>query len=166
MNEENILAGLTQKQRQVLDLLIQHKTSKEIARRLDISPHTVDQRIKFAKEKLGAHTRSEVAVAYRRMLEIYGKMTYDDSGIAADLPEGDAATGTRGPQATPMPPMRTQSRSTETGEVDYPVGGDLLEGQNGTLIRLGAIVAIAVLVLLLVLGALATFSQLSELMEN
>lgn len=44
------LQGLTRKQRQVLDLLIEHKTSKEIARRLSISPHTVDQRTQFAKD--------------------------------------------------------------------------------------------------------------------
>ena len=46
---EIVLAGLTAKQREVLDLLIEHKTSMEIARRLGISPHTVDQRIQFAK---------------------------------------------------------------------------------------------------------------------
>src|SRR6478752_3465006 len=57
---EFMLAGLTAKQREVLDLLIEHKTSKEIARELGISPHTVDQRIQFAKEKLGASSRSEV----------------------------------------------------------------------------------------------------------
>ena len=39
---EFTLAGLTAKQREVLDLLIEHKTSKEIARELGISPHTVD----------------------------------------------------------------------------------------------------------------------------
>src|SRR5690242_15958530 len=79
---EIALVELTAKQREVMDLLIQHKTSKEIARRLSISPHTVDQRIQFAKEKLGANTRSEAAVAYRRLVETYGQLTYDESGIA------------------------------------------------------------------------------------
>jgi hypothetical protein len=62
----------------VLDLLIEHKTSKEIARELGISPHTVDQRIQFAKEKLGANSRSEVAQLYRQLVEICGQLTYQD----------------------------------------------------------------------------------------
>src|SRR5687767_15718396 len=70
------LAGLTDKQREVLDLLIEHKTSKEIARTLGISPHTVDQRIFFAKEKLGAASRNEAAAAYRRLIAVSGRMTY------------------------------------------------------------------------------------------
>ena len=80
---EFMLAGLTAKQREVLDLLIEHKTSKEIARQLGISPHTVDQRIQFAKEKLGASSRSEVAQLYRRLIEICGQLTYQESRIAA-----------------------------------------------------------------------------------
>ena len=40
----------------------------------------------------------------------------------------------------------------------------LFEGRYGTLIRLGAIIAIAVFLVILVLGGLAILSQLSELM--
>ena len=64
------LSALTDKQRQVLDLLIEYTTSKEIAKRLAISPHTVDQRIEFAKRKLGARSRQDLAVQYRQMVEI------------------------------------------------------------------------------------------------
>lgn len=46
---DNPLVELTAKQREVLDLLIQHMTSKEISRQLGISPHTVDQRIMLAR---------------------------------------------------------------------------------------------------------------------
>jgi DNA-binding CsgD family transcriptional regulator len=60
--------GLTAKQCEVLDLLIEHKTSKEISRMLGISPHTVDQRIMLARAKLHVATRNEVAQAYRRLL--------------------------------------------------------------------------------------------------
>lgn len=57
------LLGLTAKQCEVLDLLIEHQTSKEISRKLGISPHTVDQRIMLARAKLNVGTRSEVAQA-------------------------------------------------------------------------------------------------------
>src|SRR6185503_13939202 len=82
-NGDTGLGGLTAKQREVLDLLIEHKTSKEIARLLGISPHTVDQRIFFAREKLGVTSRGEVAVAYRRLVGVSGRTTYQETRIAA-----------------------------------------------------------------------------------
>ena len=162
---EFTLAGLTAKQREVLDLLIEHKTSKEIARELGISPHTVDQRIQFAKEKLGAASRSEVALLYRRLVEICGQLTYQDSRIAASPALAESGAGT---QAGSLSVLRRRERAypdqpRET-EADYPVVPELFEGRYGTLIRLGAIIAIAVFLVILVLGGLAIFSQLSELM--
>src|SRR5262245_49126162 len=103
--DPNPLGGLTDKQREVLDLLLEHKTSKEIARLLRISPHTVDQRIQFAKDKLGANSRSEAAVAYRRLLETYERTTYDDSGIAPGAAEPDIARGGRVSTTEPKSPQ-------------------------------------------------------------
>lgn len=163
---EFMLAGLTAKQREVLDLLIEHKTSKEIARELGISPHTVDQRIQFAKEKLGASSRNEVALLYRRLVEICGQLTYEDSGIAVSPDVADNGPGT---QAGPLSALsrlreRTYPEKPRETEADYPVVPELFDGRYGTLIRLGAIIAIAVFLLMVVLGGLATFSKLSELM--
>jgi DNA-binding CsgD family transcriptional regulator len=149
------LATLTEKQREVLDLLLEHKTSKEIARVLRISPHTVDQRIQFAKDKLGVASRNEVAAAYRRLRQIYGQMTYGDLRIARydsaphdDPRPDDRPAGAQGSGA---------GRSTVQGWFD---------GRHGTLLRLAAIVGIALLLMLLVLGGLALASNLSELMRN
>src|SRR5690606_1710622 len=164
---EFMLAGLTPKQREVLDLLIEHKTSKEIGRELGISPPTVDQRIQFAKEKLGASSRSEVAQLYRRLVEICGQLTYQDSRIAAAAAEADTGVRT---QAGPLSLLHRRERTTpdqpREPESDYPVVPELFEGRYGTLIRLGAIIAIAVFLVILVLGGLAIFSQLSELMAT
>jgi DNA-binding CsgD family transcriptional regulator len=164
---EFMLAGLTLKQREVLDLLIEHKTSKEIARQLGISPHTVDQRIQFAKEKLGAASRSEVAQLYRRLLEICGQLTYEDSRIAAAAADAENDPGTQaGPLAALTRRERTYPDQPRETESDYPVVPELFEGRYGTLIRLGAIIAIAVFLVILVLGGLAIFSQLSEMMAT
>jgi DNA-binding CsgD family transcriptional regulator len=164
---EFMLAGLTPKQREVLDLLIEHKTSKEIARQLGISPHTVDQRIQFAKEKLGANSRSEVAQLYRRLVEICGQLTYEDSRIAAAAADADNDPGTQaGPLAALTRRERTYPDQPRETESDYPVVPELFEGRYGTLIRLGAIIAIAVFLVILVLGGLAIFSQLSEMMAT
>ena len=64
-DDEDRWSRLTEKQRACLDLLIEHKTSKEIARLLDISKHTVDQRLNLARDTLGAQDRNESAFIYR-----------------------------------------------------------------------------------------------------
>ncbi|NJM50852.1 MAG: helix-turn-helix transcriptional regulator [Sphingomonadales bacterium] len=52
---------LTDGQKECLRLVDQLLTSKEIARQLDISPFTVDQRLDAARRKLNAGTRKEAA---------------------------------------------------------------------------------------------------------
>ena len=60
MNRDR-LARVNEGQRACLRLVLQHKSSKDIARELGISPHTVDQRIRFAMKTLGAANRVEAA---------------------------------------------------------------------------------------------------------
>ena len=158
--------GLTQKQIEVLDLLIEHKTSKEIARELDISPYTVDQRINFAKEKLGVSTRGEAAVAYRRLLEIYEQSAYEISGIVL---QPDLAEQGSGPQGTLPAPARSAHVLLDeepAPEADFRVGPELFDGRYGTFFRLGAIVVIAMSMTFVVLGGLAIYSELSAILGS
>jgi len=55
------VARLSPGQLECLQLVDQHLSSKEIAVRLDISPHTVDQRIRQALQILGVERRSQAA---------------------------------------------------------------------------------------------------------
>ena len=159
------LGGLTDKQREVLDLLIEHKTSKEIARLLGISPHTVDQRIFFAKEKLGAANRNEAAAAYRRLVGLYGRTTYENSRIAAPAATAHSGSGLLAGQVLALRhPELSQPGGQALSELDFRVVPEWFDGRYGTLMRLGAIIAIAVFLVILVLGGLAIFSQLSEMM--
>ena len=160
--EGTALAGLTDRQRQVLDLLIQHKSSKEIGRLLGISPHTVDQRLRFAREKLGARTRSEVAVTYRRLLETCGQTTYGKSRIAAGQPMTDEPGGPQGSLPGSSPLQRFRSRRRHEPEADFQVGPERFDGRDGTLVRLGWILGIAVLLVFVVVGTLALYSQIAE----
>jgi DNA-binding CsgD family transcriptional regulator len=164
--EAKVLASLTGKQREVLDLLIEHKTSKEIGRRLGISPHTVDQRIQFAKDKLGARTRNEAAAAYRRLREICEQTTYGNSGVAEPAPLADENRGARGSLPASSKQGRFRSRREEVPEADFLVGPEMFDGRHGTLLRLGAIFAIALCLVLVALGGVAMFTQLSQLMAS
>ena len=58
---ESPVGRLSQGQVECLLLVDRHHNSKEIAARLGISPHTVDQRIRGALEKLGVERRGEAA---------------------------------------------------------------------------------------------------------
>jgi DNA-binding CsgD family transcriptional regulator len=166
LDDQAALDELTDKQRQVLDLLIEHQTSKEIARRLRISPHTVDQRIQFAKEKLGARTRSEAAVLYRRLVETYDPLTYEPSGIAAEGSMGNDRKGPQGPLPVTSLRQRFRSRPEDGPEADFRVVPELFDGRYGTLVRTGAIFSIALFLVLIVLGGLAMFQELSSLMAR
>lgn len=57
--------GLTDKQREVLELLTQNRTTKEIAAHLGISDSAVNQRIDPLRQRLGGITRAELARRYR-----------------------------------------------------------------------------------------------------
>ncbi|MGX5714356.1 sigma factor-like helix-turn-helix DNA-binding protein [Sphingopyxis terrae subsp. ummariensis] len=90
---------LTGKQRACLDLLLERKTSKEIARRLGISKFTVDQRLRTARVVLGAASRDDTALRYARLKRICDRVAYHpvDVPAAATIVPSDFADG--GPEA-------------------------------------------------------------------
>ena len=59
---ERAVERLTTGQRECLDLVAQLQSSKQIARRLGISPYTVDQRVARACRALGTTTRADAAL--------------------------------------------------------------------------------------------------------
>ncbi len=59
------MARLTAGQRACLELVDDHATSKEIARQLGISRHTVDARLRQAIQILGVTSRREAAIVWR-----------------------------------------------------------------------------------------------------
>lgn len=178
------LALLTAKQREVLDLLIEHKTSKEIAQILGISPYTVDQRINGARAHLSVERRGEVASAYRRLKEeasigaqtpqnpIYGKTAYGFSYIAenAYLEETGFGNDAAPSQATgPEAALKEVSIGASTKDAsvqDFRVAPELFDGHWGTLARLGAIMLIALLLILVAVGGTGLFLTLSQLYRH
>ena len=179
--------GLTTKQCAVLDLLIKHQTSKEISRKLGISPHTVDQRIMLARAKLNVASRSEVAQAYRRLLDdqrdtatfdIYDRSIYGSSDVAALAATGQifwreeagpASSGDHFSEAalTDLAPQPlAQIEPAVPPRSYYHVLPEAFDGQIGSMIRLGAIATITVFLTLVILGGLAIYSELSHMVDS
>jgi DNA-binding CsgD family transcriptional regulator len=60
-------AGLTRREREVLDVLLGGATSPEIARRLHLSPRTVENHIAAICTKLGVSNRADAITAAQRL---------------------------------------------------------------------------------------------------
>jgi DNA-binding CsgD family transcriptional regulator len=166
------LEDLTVKQREVLDLLILHKTSKEISRSLGISPHTVDQRINLARGKLRLSSRNQVAQEYRRLVQTYEQTVYQKSDVAASaIPFDQSVRDKLGShlvqsQAGLALPGRTTLFKEWEGAADYRVCPELLDGQWGTYARLGIIAGLALLFAVVILGGLSLFTVASQIMRG
>lgn len=52
---------MTERERQVIDLIAEGLSNKEIAARLEIAPHTVKSHVRNIMEKLALHTRLQIA---------------------------------------------------------------------------------------------------------
>jgi DNA-binding CsgD family transcriptional regulator len=80
------VAKLTRGQLDCLLLVDQHLSSKEIATELNISPHTVDQRIRIALQTLGVERRTLAARIVARHHEPYQRLIHQSPYIEGPLP--------------------------------------------------------------------------------
>ena len=64
-----VLAVLTGREREVLDLVAEGLTNKEIARRLAVSPATVKAHVERIIAKLGVSDRTQAAVLVTRAIQ-------------------------------------------------------------------------------------------------
>jgi DNA-binding CsgD family transcriptional regulator len=92
MEIETKLTGLSEGQKAALALVAQYKSSKQIARTLGISPHTVDQRMKRVQAILGVSSRFEAARLFTASIAptseqpgtTWGDLIYHPSDIPND----------------------------------------------------------------------------------
>lgn len=160
-------AQLTAKQREAVNLLIQHKTSKEISKLLSVSPHTVDQRIESAKRKFGVASRGELAQAFRSCLPMGEQLTYEDSHmsdltLSEDSSISDEPDNLKGLHDPNWFGQYEQAHNLES----YRVLPELLSGPTGTLYRLLAIVAISVLLVVTVLAGVSIYVAMTEVLKQ
>ena len=84
----SVFDGLTDKQFEALDLAASGFTSKEIARKLGISPHSVDKRIDAVRVQFDSIPRQRLVRAFRKWNSGCDTPTGDPSPLA-DLPDFD-----------------------------------------------------------------------------
>lgn len=85
------LSCLSSNQLETLRLAASGQTSKEIARILDISPHTVDQRLSLARKKVNVQDRRALVAVYNEYAAIcdhpiYGPEDLDRVSLPVQFP--------------------------------------------------------------------------------
>ncbi len=86
--EPECITRLSEGQRACLRRVLMHMSSKDIARELEISPHTVDQRLRVAIQTLGAANRFEAArlLGQYERPELYQSPLYQPPYVAPAAP--------------------------------------------------------------------------------
>lgn len=97
--------GLTAREQEVAQLLLRGATSAQIASRLDISPHTVNDHTKSIFDKVGASTRGELSATLffgEHLPRIQTRVALGDdaSFIDAPRPRGKPGSGAEPAQST------------------------------------------------------------------
>lgn len=100
---------LTESQKKCLRLVLAHMTSKQIARELGLSPHTVDAHLKASLKALGVAGRTEAALilAQAERGEPYQSLAYQPLGMAEFI------------QPMVFAPHRNAGATSRAGDVDY-----------------------------------------------
>lgn len=139
---------------ETLRLVYAHKNSKEIARIMGVSSHTVDERIRTSIRKLGVDSRTKAAILVAEHLDAktYQPLSYQPSVIGFE--EGIEPSSGPQQEVRPLepfwmrPPFPTKRRSHNT----HTLGERLLWP---VLIAMGTIMAFAALyTVMLGLGAM------------
>ena len=106
------VARLTAGQLDCLRLVDQHLSSKEIATELNISPHTVDQRIRQTLAILGVERRAQAARIVAQYSGPYQRLIHQSPYIPADVQSGH-------PEAAVSHQIRHADRAGEAGEAGF-----------------------------------------------
>jgi DNA-binding CsgD family transcriptional regulator len=153
---------LTDKQRACLDLLLERQTSKQIARRLDISKQAVDLRITTARNILGAANRDEAAIIYARLRQTYDRISCDPIIVSpgpelvpSSFPDGGLPDATH-ESASPM----------EEPRVSHPPFGDIWRPDHARTRRVWIMATLLVVLALLILTGLAIAQALTRLISS
>lgn len=169
---EDPVERLTEGQRECLRRVLRHMSSKEIARELGISSHTVDQRLRIAMHSLGTTSRVEAAkmLAAREQGDAYQSSVYQPLYIAPTMLPHAASRLGEGQREQRGDDARTEDEArlspTPSAPSGLPLALPIRGGRRNDLgpwQRLGWIVAIAIGTALAFGALLAGLQALAEL---
>lgn len=152
---------MTEKQRACLDLLLERKTSKQIARDLDISKQAVDLRLTTARDTLGATNRDETAIIYARLRQTYDQIPCDPV-ILPPAPELVPSDFLDGDPASLLQLNDNLARRTGSRSEGSPFR-DLLRPNYKPQARVVIVVSLLIAVLLMVIAGLSIGHSLTRL---
>ncbi len=163
-DESSRVAKLTAKQRECLHLVVLRKSSKEIARILEISKPAVDQRLVSARRVLGAATRDEAALIYARASGTYDRILYDPVGVPSD--DSFGSEGLQDERSSSFILEEVSSAYDVDTKHDLNFWPQILkesDGNWGTAQRIAIIVILTIGILAIVLIGLSVSQSLSSL---
>lgn len=136
------LDTLTAKQREVVGLVAEGLTSKEIARKLGITESAVNQRIEMVRQRLGGISRASIGRIYRQTNTLM--ITIPTSNSLTGKPIQLQAVATVDQQSSPEGVGGFAASDDEAnGELQPSTLPPLFHGPDARLVRLAAIVVIA-----------------------
>ena len=155
---------LTDKQIACLDLLLERKTSKEIARHLGISKFTVDQRIRTARSVLGAASRDDTAIRYARLKRICNRVAYHSVDIPPDgmMVPSDFADG----EQANILDMRESARMAAAPPGTSPPFGKIWRHDHALLARLLIMAVVLTTLVIFLAGSVGIAEVLSRLIAG
>jgi DNA-binding CsgD family transcriptional regulator len=178
MNPEQIFAELTAKQREVIALVADNRTTKEIGYQLDVSDSAVNQRINTLRAKFGGVPRSELARLYRMLATPALAPERAPDPSHRDGPQGTCQELTgENLQLQPSTQSKQLADQDDTSGVfsladaiqfgidtpwqeapEHRIVPRLLDGANSLLVR-GALIAVATLSMLMGMVAVVGLAQ-------
>ena len=160
-------ARLTDRQLECLRLVVERKSSKEIARILNISKSAVDQRIKSACLALGVSTRDQAALWLTQHQQTCNQIPCDTAGVSHQ-PDPDKVIEHFGGNVGAYQMEDAGATFALPFQRYAPLSlGDLQETLRdlGTVARIATIIGLTFVFLVITLLGLAVSQTLSELVS-
>jgi DNA-binding CsgD family transcriptional regulator len=159
---------LTARHREVLDLLVDRKTSKEIARILNLSKPAIDQRFATARPILGAANRNEAAIIYARLRKKYDRVIYDP----VQVPPPPTLMPSNFPDGDPTPVLKPTDKLSTSFSIESGSRESFLPSRYGwghkNSIQARVVIMVGILVALVIVAflGLGIAESLTRLVSN
>lgn len=157
---------LTSKHIEVLELLEKRRTSKEIAKELDISPATVEQRIRRCRELLGGSNRRELIDLWNKVKKGLPETLYESGDLPSPAaPEVEAVNET-GPVVNGDHDLLPPIDGAEVVDADHPGFVARFFGKRRSpMLTIGVVLGLSIAIMMLLLVGLVVAKEFETLLS-